>query len=106
MKKQTAIIPKRTNPERIVHPAGLGLCEHCQILLTMEDMPSESMDAEWRCPKCNGILTSKTFGYEELDKEKWERTRWVGKDGKWTNEKPREDFDLGHWHVSEKLPIF
>ena len=101
MKKQTDLIQ-----ERIVLQAGLGLCEHCQILLTIEDMPPEAIDAEWRCPKCNGILTNKTFGYEEVGKGDWKKTLWVGKDGKWTKEKPKGNFDLGRWHVSDESPIF
>jgi len=91
--------------QRIVHPAGLGLCEHCGELLTLENMPSEAMDAEWRCPNCNNAINHKTFGFEEVNGE-WEKIRWVGKDGKWTSERPKENFDLGAWHVSDKPIMF
>ena len=79
---------------RMVSLASLGLCEHCGILLTIEDMPMGSMDAIWKCPKCSGVLTGKSFGYEENRK-----TRWVGNDGKWTTVRPTQSFDLGDWHV-------
>ena len=48
---------------------GLGLCEHCGALFTLEDMPTEALDAEWRCSKCNGILSGKSFGYEKIGGE-------------------------------------
>jgi hypothetical protein len=104
LKKQTTLI-KTTAYERVVHPAGLGLCEHCGTLMTIADMPSEAMDAEWRCSKCKGILSNKTFGYEEVNGE-WKKTKWVGKNGKWSAEKPEGNFDLGRWLVSDKTPIF
>jgi len=81
---------------KTVSLAGLGLCEHCNILITIEDMPVEAMDAEWRCPNCEGILTGKSFGYED---GKTTKTRWVGKDKQWIKTKPEEDFELGNWFV-------
>jgi hypothetical protein len=81
-----------------VHIEGLGLCEHCQALLSIENMPIEAMDAEWRCPKCNGPVSHKTFGFEETDKG-WGKTKWVGPDQKWTPQRPDKSFDLGHWHI-------
>ena len=88
----------------VVQVAGLGLCEHCGVLLTIEGLPAEAMDAEWKCPRCKKTLTGKSFGYKEVD-GKWKKTRWVGKDGKWVNEKPGGDFDLGVLTVV-KRPLF
>ena len=68
--------------QAVVYLATLGICEHCQTLLNMQDMPMDSMDAEWKCSKCKGVLTNKSFGYEITGKkddgsDKWEKTRWV-----------------------------
>ena len=78
--------------------AGLGLCEHCETLLSLEGFPIEAIDAEWYCPKCQGILGGKSFGYEGKGKEA-KKAWWVGTDGKWTRTKPTEDFDIGNWHI-------
>lgn len=101
LNKQTSLIKLET-PERVVLLYGLGICEHCQTVLTIEDLPAEAMDAEWRCPKCNGLLTNKTFGYKEVKKEKWEKVLWVGKEGKWVDKEPTESFSLGKWLVEIK----
>lgn len=86
-----------------VYLESIGLCEHCGALLTIQDVPAEAMDADWKCRKCKGILTNKTFGYEEVD-GKWQKTQWVGSDGKWTKTKPTDNFDLGSWYVIIKPP--
>ena len=88
----------------IVLLAGLGLCEHCQTLLTIEGMSADAMDSEWKCPQCEGVLTNESFGY----KEDGSKIKWVGKGKKWTITKPTEDFDLGNWHVvmSMSTPFF
>jgi len=80
---------------KIVSLASLGLCEHCNVLLTIEDMPSGSMDAEWECANCSGVLTGLSFGYEGSRK-----VHWVGPDGVWTTERPLVSFELGNWHVT------
>lgn len=82
----------------VLYIEGLGLCEHCQMLLSIENMPAESMDAEWRCPECNGTLTSKTFGYDETP-QGCKKTQWVGPDKKWTSERPTSPFNLGHLRI-------
>jgi hypothetical protein len=83
---------------RTVSHAGLGLCEHCGTLISMEGMPSESIDAAWRCPKCKGILSEKSFGYENAKKK-----FWVGTDGKWAEKIPEAppfgEFILGSWRI-------
>ena len=101
MKKQTAIIPEKFKSKPVFHPAGLGLCEHCQTLVSIQGMPAEAMDAEWNCPKCNRVLTEKTFGYKNGKK-----VLWVGKDGKWVEKEPEGSFDLNDWHISKEIPIF
>jgi len=80
---------------KIVLLAALGLCEHCGVLLSLQGMPLEAIDAEWKCPKCNKVINNKSFGYEQSGK----KVKWVGKDGKWTNVKPDEDFKLGNLEV-------
>ena len=86
--------------KRLVSVASLGLCEHCGVLLTLEGMPADSIDAEWRCPnpKCNGVLTHKTFGYDK-GTEGAKKVSWVGPGGIWIPEKPAQDFDLGSFSV-------
>ncbi len=74
----------------IVNLAALGLCEHCGVLISLEDMPLDAMGAEWRCPQCEQVITGQSFGYNESH----EKVRWVGKDKKWVENKPKEDFDL------------
>jgi hypothetical protein len=84
---------------RTVILAGLGLCEHCGELLTIEDLPAEAINAVWLCPKCNGILSGKTFGYDEKNK----KVHWVGPDGKWLDKEPKvapfNEFTLGTWRI-------
>ncbi len=83
---------------KLVSLESLGLCEHCGIPLSDEDMPADAMEADWRCPSCEGLLTNKTFGFEEIEGE-WKRTRWVGPEKKWVEERPTDDFALGSWYV-------
>jgi len=66
-------------------------------------MPVEALNAEWRCPKCKGVLTHKSFGYKEIDGE-WRKTRWVGEDGQWIGDKPIGGFELGSWFVIDTIP--
>ncbi|MBU2037330.1 hypothetical protein KJ866_04005 [Patescibacteria group bacterium] len=87
----------------LVSLEGLGLCEHCGALLSIDDMPGDSIDADWACQSCEKILSHVSFGFE-LDETKKENTdfkkiKWVGPDGQWVSEKPVKDFDLGDWSV-------
>jgi hypothetical protein len=95
---------------RTVILASIGLCEHCGTLLSFQDMPFDAMNAEWKCSQCNGILTENTFGYRtvvgEDGKPKGEKVRWVGPDGKWTDQKPTEDFILGTWQILINPPHY
>ncbi|MDD2730506.1 MAG: hypothetical protein PHW33_00045 [Candidatus Portnoybacteria bacterium] len=84
--------------ERLVVAAGLGLCEHCGTLMTLEDMPAEAIDADWACPACGKIISSKTFGYEGKGAD-CRRTKWVGPDRQWVEEKPKQEFVIGFWRV-------
>ncbi len=61
-------------------------------------MPVDATDAEWRCPKCEGVLGMKSFGYEG-EGDNCEKVRWVGEDGKWTETEPDRDFEIGRWYV-------
>lgn len=86
---------------RVVNVETLGLCEHCNELLSFADMPMDSMNAPWVCPKCRGVLNHLSFGYAT---ERGGKVRWVGPDGKWTDKKPTENFDLGGWYVTALRP--
>lgn len=37
------------------------VCEHCETRLTLIDMPIDAIDAEWRCPNCNKVITEKSW---------------------------------------------
>lgn len=88
----------------LVYVASLGLCEHCGILLSIEGIPADAMDAEWACPGCKGKLTHKSFGYAT---EKGGKIKWVGPEGKWVGQKPAEDFTLGNFEVYVRpMPAF
>lgn len=87
--------------EVMVQLAGLGLCEHCSVPLSIEGMLAEALDAEWRCPNCSGILSHRSFGYAS---EGGGKEKWVDPDGKWTTTKPVEDFTLGGWCVVIRPP--
>lgn len=81
--------------------AVLGLCEHCNTLLDIEGMPSDSMNADWPCPNCKKNTTGASFGYEEVAGE-WKKVRWVGKVGDnfgWVTKKPTNDFKVGKKEV-------
>jgi len=74
---------------------SVGKCEHCGAIMSIEGFPPEAMSVEWRCPICDGVLTGATFGYEGDT-----RTGWVGPDGEWASERPKECFELGRLFVN------
>lgn len=84
--------------ERTVSLEDLGLCEHCGVLSVLEDMPFDISKAEYRCLRCGGPLTAKTFGYERVNGI-LQKVKWVGSDRKWTKTKPAGNFTLGGWNV-------
>jgi phage FluMu protein Com len=94
-------------PKRLVRIAGLGICEYCGVLLSVEGMAAEAIDVRWRCPNCKKILTFRSFGYKKTGKI-FKRIKWVGPKGKWVKQKPQQDFELGNWSVitTEKIPRF
>ena len=77
---------------------SLGLCEHCGTLLSVEDMSGDSMNAEWHCLNCKGLLSGLSFGYEG-EGEKTKKVKWVGPERKWVATRPTEDFVLGNLSV-------
>ena len=82
---------------------GLGKCEHCGEVVSVEGMPGGSIDAKWVCPTCGKELTHKTFGYEEVEGE-WKKVRWVGANNKWTIRRPTRDFYLNGLLIVVDLP--
>lgn len=81
---------------------NLGLCECCGALLTLQDVPANALRGKWKCPKCGKTLTNKSFGNEQIGDE-WAKIYWVGEDGKWTDKKPDNDFNLGDWRVIVRI---
>lgn len=86
------------NPKKVAIET-LGICEHCEKILSAQDMPVEAMDAEWRCPSCEQVLTGTTFGYERDPSGHFVKSVWVGPDRKWVKERPVEDFEVGNFKV-------
>lgn len=81
----------------------LGRCEYCGVLMRMDDMPAEALDAPWLCPSCNKELTHLSFGYAS---GRGGKERWVGPNGQWTNVRPTKDFNLGNLRVVlSPLPV-
>ncbi len=37
------------------------ICEHCGAYLSLEGMPMDAIDAIWKCPKCEGVITEKSY---------------------------------------------
>jgi hypothetical protein len=37
------------------------ICEHCGTRLSLEDMPMDAIDAVWKCPKCEGVITEESW---------------------------------------------
>lgn len=89
---------------RTVRVASLGLCEHCGALVSIEDLPVDAMDADWRCFACNGLLTHLSFGYDQ-GAQGAHKEKWVGPSGQWVDERPAEDFHLGSMLVVTSLPL-
>lgn len=77
---------------------GLGICEHCNAILSIDGFPADAMDADWKCHKCGGILTHRSFGYAEIE-GKWRKVYWVGPEKKWVNQPSANDFDIGNWRI-------
>ena len=84
--------------KRLMRIEGLGLCEHCGVLISVEDMSGDAMDGEWHCPKCTCVLSGLSFGYEGEGKET-KKVKWVGPEGKWVAVKPTQDFEVGSWSI-------
>lgn len=80
--------------------SGLGLCQHCGVLLSIELIPQEAISCRWFCPKCKKEVDHESFGYDQ----KGERVKWVGADLKWTNLAPEEDFKLGGLSLVVRRP--
>jgi hypothetical protein len=81
---------------------SLGLCEHCQTLLSLESMPGDAINGDWKCPSCKGILTHRSFGYES---EQGHKVQWVGPRKKWLSRKPQKDFRIGKLEVAVSRPM-
>lgn len=80
--------------QKDVHVDALGLCEHCNALVSLQDMPADSMDASWKCI-CQGELSHLSFGFDKASVEA-NKVRWVGPEGKWVQQRPTKDFELGN----------
>jgi hypothetical protein len=82
---------------------SLGLCEHCGELLCLHNLPSDAIDAVWKCPKCGSVLTYKSFGYKTSQGNK---IKWVGPKGKWVFSRPEREFELGRLQIVLSQPTY
>ena len=78
---------------RTLQLAGLGLCEHCRVLLSLEALSGDSMNSRLVCPECKNEVGFASFGYADAS-GKGGPVRWVGPDQEWVTVKPSEDFRL------------
>lgn len=80
----------------------LGLCEHCGKLISFTDYADdEGSNANWIC-MCGKPITHLSFGFDKGTAGA-KKVKWVGPDGKWTNECPVDDFTLGNIQVVMKI---
>ncbi len=78
---------------------GLGLCEHCSELVTLEGLPSGALNAELKCPQCHKSMGHRSFGYKKAS-GKGGKVVWVGPKGMWVKKRPAKDFELNGLYVS------
>jgi len=45
------------------------ICEHCGTRLTLEGMPMDALDAVIKCPKCEGIITEKSWNLAHKERK-------------------------------------
>lgn len=81
-------------------PEGLGICEHCGILVSVRDwLIAVFKKDKWPvCPKCGKQLTKESFGYEKIGKD-FKKMKWVGPEKKWIDKRPEKDFEIDGWYV-------
>lgn len=80
---------RRVNLER------LGKCERCGGILKMFDLPPNLAIETGNCSKCNAPLTLDSFGLTQTETS-LRKTKWLGPDGQWTNQRPERDFVLNN----------
>ena len=84
---------------------SIGLCEHCGKLVSITDYAGdEGGNADWIC-MCGKPITHLSFGYDKGTTGA-KRVKWVGPDGKWTNNRPTDDFKLGNILVIMRMPRY
>ena len=88
----------------VVSFSQLGLCEHCQALLTMPSVLAISSKGPWQCPTCHKIITLRSFGHRK-DGTALKKIFWVNQSGQWTTIVPEKDFKIGPWSAM-KHPIY
>ena len=82
----------------VIAPSQLGICEHCQDLLTMPSVLAISPGGTLYCPICRKVITLRSFGYRP-DGAKLKKMLWVNEHGNWSTIIPEEDFKIGRWSV-------
>ena len=83
--------------------ASLGICGECENVVTMTGIPMDAMNAKWVCSKCGKELGQTDFGFKEVTPGKFERNKWVNKDGKWSDH-VTSGFQIGKFFVINSLP--
>ena len=70
---------------------NLGLC-NCGKLLDRQALASDG----GVCPACCNQPNEECFGIKNGEKK-----RWLGPDGKWVQEQPKENFTIGGWKIGK-----
>lgn len=71
----------------------LGLCEHCNDLISFEDFIGTNVGDTRLCKHCHRPVTDLSFGYETTDRGS-NKVRCVGPSGTWINIQQRKTSPL------------
>lgn len=81
---------------------SLGLCEHCNALLVMEDMDSDAIQVIPDCPRCRKIISGASFGYDGNGQQA--KVRWVDAGRTWITQRPAGNFSLDGLRIVVSSP--
>ena len=71
----------------------LGICEHCNKIILIQDYAGSEGGENWHCKHCSKEIGHASFGYD-VPGIGCKKVRWVGPQGKWVTERPEETFRL------------
>lgn len=75
---------------KYVHIDALGKCS-CGSFFNLASLPTEALDATWKCKSCSAEITPESCGMGQIDGT-WRRVRWIGPGGVWVDQRPNDDF--------------